>query len=61
MEMTQKLRRRPEEVDEVASEVAVEGLAWEVQVSSGCKWCSSAKRTQYRQGLSHKVAGRMLG
>lgn len=31
MEMTQKLWRRPEEVDEVASEVAVEGLAWEVQ------------------------------
>lgn len=45
MEMTQKLWRRPEEVDEVASEVAVVGLAWEVQVSSGCKWCGSVRRT----------------
>lgn len=59
--MTQKLRRLPEEVDEVASEVAVEGLAWEVQVSNGYKWWGSVRRTRYRQGLSHEVVGGRIG
>ena len=34
-EMIQKLQDRPEEVEEVVSEVAVEDLVEEVQVSSG--------------------------
>ena len=33
--MIQKLQDRPEEVEEVVSEVAVEDLVEEVQVSSG--------------------------
>lgn len=35
MEMIQKLQGHPEEVEEVASEVAVADLVQEVQVSSG--------------------------
>ncbi|EPQ12633.1 Putative ATP-dependent RNA helicase DDX4 [Myotis brandtii] len=55
MEMTQKLWRRPEEVDEVASEVAVEGLAWEVQRGSCLLQPSSWER---RCGLQ-KLLGRL--